>query len=111
MVDNKSGPAERRQEILNDARMTLSESMGDLWWTFLVRGVLALILGVVALFWPTASVSLLLRLVGLFLIVDGAVVLIGSRNRTDVGSGNIFSEPLIGRGSPFSGAPGTSTPR
>jgi uncharacterized membrane protein HdeD (DUF308 family) len=63
----------RREEILDNTRQALSARMGDLWWTFMVRGILAAILGIVALFWPADSISALLRITGLFLIVDGAV--------------------------------------
>ena len=72
----------RREEILDNTRQALSARMGDLWWTFMVRGILAAILGIVALFWPADSISALLRITGLFLIVDGAVTLFSFWKKT-----------------------------
>jgi uncharacterized membrane protein HdeD (DUF308 family) len=81
----------RREELRDRSRAVLSAKMGDLWWTFLVRGILAAILGVIALFWPTDSISILLRITGLFLVFDGAVTFLGvwktSGNRAEIGSG------------------------
>jgi uncharacterized membrane protein HdeD (DUF308 family) len=86
MTDPTAGRSERRQEIVDNARGFLSNSMSDLWWTFLVRGILAAVLGVIALFWPAGSVALLLRIAGVFLLFDGAVTLFGFRNREGGGS-------------------------
>jgi len=35
-----------------------------MWWAYMIRGVLAGILGLCALFWPSATVGLLVTLVG-----------------------------------------------
>ena len=91
MTDTDPDRLQRRKEVLDKARSTVSGSMGDLWWTFLVRGILAAIVCIAALFWPTASVSILLQLVGLFLVIDGAVAFIGFRNRAGAGSGIAFA--------------------
>jgi len=89
MTDPMTGRNERPREVLVNARGVLSSSMSDLWWTFLVRGLLAAILGIVAFFWPTGSVALLLRLTGVFLVFDGAVALFGFRNREGGASENV----------------------
>lgn len=88
MTDPDAARDDRRHDIMRNARGFLSESTSDLWWTFLVRGILAAILGVLALFWPTGSVSILLRIVGAFLLFDGAVALFGFRNREGNASEN-----------------------
>ncbi|MBW8637273.1 DUF308 domain-containing protein [Hoeflea sp. WL0058] len=80
MTDPVSGGG-RRGEFVDNSREVISETMGELWWTFLMRGVLAAILGVIALFWPTESISILLRIAGIFLIIDGAVALFGFRKK------------------------------
>jgi len=79
MTDPVSGG--RRGEFVDNSREVISNTMGDLWWTFLMRGVLAAVLGVIALFWPTESISILLRIAGIFLIIDGAVALFGFRKK------------------------------
>ena len=81
MTDPVSGGDGRRGEFVDNSREIMSETMGDLWWTFLMRGLLAAVLGFIALFWPTESISILLRIAGIFLIIDGAVALFGFRKR------------------------------
>jgi uncharacterized membrane protein HdeD (DUF308 family) len=68
-------PNARHGEIVDDAREAVSESMSQLWWAFLLRGVCALVLGLIALFWPTQSIGLLIWIAGLFLVIDGAITL------------------------------------
>jgi uncharacterized membrane protein HdeD (DUF308 family) len=68
-------------EIVDDDRLetreAISDRLGNLWWAFLLRGVLAAGLGIAALFWPTGSITLLLQLVGVLLILDGGLTLFG----------------------------------
>lgn len=49
---------------------------GGIWWIFLLRGVLAAALGVFALVWPTLTLSILVLIVGLYLIADGVMGLV-----------------------------------
>ncbi|MGB7932346.1 MAG: DUF308 domain-containing protein [Gammaproteobacteria bacterium] len=56
--------------------------MSGIWWAFLLRGLLALGLGVSALIWPSLTLALLIRLVGLYAMLDGAAgIVTGIRNR------------------------------
>ena len=68
-------------------------------------------LGLVALFWPTASIGHFLRVVGLFLLADGvttlAVLLLGG----DRGSGLIHAIISLGTGAALLFLPGTSCRR
>lgn len=41
------------------------------WWTWILRGVLAVLAGVVALIWPNISIQAILILLGIYLIADG----------------------------------------
>lgn len=43
------------------------------WWTLVLRGGLAILLGILAFIWPTNTVKALFIMVGLFLILDGAI--------------------------------------
>ena len=45
--------------------------LGEIWLGYFVRGVLALLLGLAALFWPKATITLLIQLVGIFAILNG----------------------------------------
>lgn len=86
-------------EILEDGSMAdrdqLSAQLSSLWWTFLIRGVLAGAVGIAALFWPSGSIALLLRLVGALLVIDGGLTLFGVGRRGLLG-GAAIGAVLIG---------------
>jgi len=89
----------RTGEILDEGSMAnrdkLSAQLASLWWTFLIRGLLAGVVGIAALFWPSGSIALLLRLVGALLILDGALTLLGVGRRGLLG-GAAIGAVLIG---------------
>jgi uncharacterized membrane protein HdeD (DUF308 family) len=68
MTDNE----ERLRQAASRVQGRMSERLGGLWLGYLLRGLLALALGIGALFWPGATIDLLVRLVGLFAILNGA---------------------------------------
>lgn len=47
-----------------------------IWWIFMLRGVLAALLGICALFWPTLTLKILVLFVGAYLIADGVMSLV-----------------------------------
>ncbi|WP_323005755.1 HdeD family acid-resistance protein [Pseudorhodobacter sp.] len=52
------------------------------WWIFLLRGVSAIVFGIMAFAWPTLTLSALVMLFGAYVLVDGIVGLIdAARNR------------------------------
>ena len=55
---------------------------GQIWWVFMLRGVLAAALGVFALIWPTLTLQILVLLVGAYLIADGVMVLVIASRRS-----------------------------
>ncbi|WP_171170744.1 HdeD family acid-resistance protein [Ruegeria sp. HKCCA0370] len=89
----------RTGEILDEGSMAgrdmLGEQLSSLWWTFLLRGILAGLVGIAALFWPSGSIALLLRLVGVLLILDGGLTLLGVGRRGVMG-GAAIGALLIG---------------
>lgn len=46
------------------------------WWHFAVRGVLAILFGVLALVWPKSAITALVLLFGAFVLVDGIVAVV-----------------------------------
>lgn len=68
MTDNEA----RLQQAASRVQGRMSERLGELWLGFLLRGLLALALGIGALFWPGKTVDLLVQLVGIFAILNGA---------------------------------------
>jgi len=48
------------------------------WWSFLLKGIIAIIFGIILLFLPGATVKTLVIIVGLFALIDGLVNVIRS---------------------------------
>lgn len=52
--------------------ISLPQVIARNWWRFLLRGVAALIVGVLSLVWPGISLATLILLFGVYALVDGA---------------------------------------
>jgi uncharacterized membrane protein HdeD (DUF308 family) len=78
-----------------EVRDALSDRLAGLWWTFLVRGILAAAVGIAALFWPTGSITLLIQVVGVILIFDAGLTFFGF-GRSGVAGGFGIVSALIG---------------
>lgn len=74
---DETGPGQG-EYISARSRASVRETRGDVWWFFLLRGVLALALGLFALFWPTLSLSLLALAVGVYFTADGVAGLVAA---------------------------------
>ena len=98
----------RRAQRAARARDAVGEKVGEIWWAFMLRGTLAAVLGLVALFWPTASIGLLLRVVGVFLLADGVTALAVLLRGGDRRSGLIHTIISLGTGAALLFLPGTS---
>lgn len=48
------------------------------WWSLLVRGIAAIVFGMLALFWPDRVLDTLITLLGIFVLVVGIVFTIGA---------------------------------
>lgn len=48
------------------------------WWTFVVRGIAALIFGILAFAWPLPTLFALVILYGAYALVDGAFAIVGA---------------------------------
>ena len=55
--------------------------VGQIWWVFMLRGVLAAVLGIAALIWPTLTIKILVLFVGAYLIADGVMGLVVASRR------------------------------
>ncbi|MEA1888490.1 MAG: DUF308 domain-containing protein, partial [Pseudomonadota bacterium] len=62
---------DRLQTAAAGLKNRISEKMGNVWWAFMLRGLLALGLGVSALIWPKLTLGLLVRLIGIYALLDG----------------------------------------
>jgi uncharacterized membrane protein HdeD (DUF308 family) len=68
---------ERLRSLMAAGVHGVSAKVGNIWWWFMLRGVLAALLGICALVWPTASFTILTRIVGIYCLVDGLSGLAG----------------------------------
>jgi uncharacterized membrane protein HdeD (DUF308 family) len=77
---------EKFQAAALQARADISDRLGDAWWFLLVRGLLALALGVVAIFWPGATLVFLIRLIAIYALIDGVLGVVGAFRTREVGA-------------------------
>lgn len=59
-------------QIVASARLVVSQRLHGLWWYFLLRGLLAIALAACALFWPQRTIELMVKILGVYFIFDGA---------------------------------------
>jgi uncharacterized membrane protein HdeD (DUF308 family) len=62
----------------------------QVWYWPVVRGVLAVVLGVVALAWPAITATAFVWAVGVFAVVDGVVEIVEGVRRRGTGRGTAF---------------------
>jgi len=74
MADNK----EQLRQVASRMQGRMSGLLGELWWSYLLRGLLALALGFGALFWPQSTIELLISLVGIFAVLNGVAGLLSA---------------------------------
>ena len=78
MTDINERRGERVQAVAAGIRAGVSSKLGSIWWSFLLRGIFAIALGIFALFWPALSLSILVLAVGLYCVADGVAGLVGA---------------------------------
>lgn len=62
----------------------------DVWWLLLIRGIFAVIFGIIALVWPGVTVWALVVVFGVYAIVDGIVEAVRSVQARKVVSGWVW---------------------
>ena len=77
---------ERLRSLAAGVQGRVSAKVGDIWWAFMLRGVFAGLLGICTLVWPTASFTILTRIVGLYCLADGLSGLVGVLRTSDRGA-------------------------
>ncbi len=76
---------ELRREQIQAVRAGVTNKLGDMWWAMMLRGGLAVALGIFALFWPTLTLGILALVVGVYCLADGATGLYGALQMGDRG--------------------------
>jgi uncharacterized membrane protein HdeD (DUF308 family) len=72
--------SEERNEIMADVAQPqpmLSSVAGRAWWTLVLRGVVAVLFGLAALFWPGKTLFVLILFFGAYTLVDGIFAIVG----------------------------------
>jgi uncharacterized membrane protein HdeD (DUF308 family) len=58
------------------------------WWLIVLRGVLAILFGIIALVWPGITIAALVLVFGIYALADGIVSLYSSFTRRDLSGGD-----------------------
>ena len=66
------------QQVVTGAKERVRSKLDDIWWWFLVRGVLAIGFACFAIFWPEKTLGILVKLLGGYMFFDGVVGAIGA---------------------------------
>jgi uncharacterized membrane protein HdeD (DUF308 family) len=81
-----SSDNERLQAAAAELQHRISGKMHNVWWAFMLRGLLALGLGVSALIWPKLTLGLLVRVIGVYALLDGVAGFISGIRARDLQS-------------------------
>lgn len=58
----------------------MNQFINQQWWVFLLRGILAIIVGITAIFMPGVTLTILIILFGTYMVIDGIFTLISAAN-------------------------------
>ncbi len=61
----------RARELAANVQRGVSHRLREVWWAVLLRGILALVLAACAIFWPEKTISILVKVLGIYFLVDG----------------------------------------
>jgi uncharacterized membrane protein HdeD (DUF308 family) len=64
---------EQASELAMEVKFRVDERLGEIWWSLLTRGVLAVILGLCAMVWPQQTIGVLIKVLGVYFLIDGVI--------------------------------------
>jgi uncharacterized membrane protein HdeD (DUF308 family) len=71
MAITGTGSGTAREDLRSIGRLVLTHALARNWWLLMLRGIVGVIFGIVALFWPGATLLSLIFLWGAYALVDG----------------------------------------
>lgn len=82
----------------SDARVEVSRFVKSVWWLVLLRGVFAIILGILAFVWPVATAVAFVWVFAFYAVIDGIVNIMQaiSTRRTDRTWGWLLTIGIVG---------------
>lgn len=72
------------------------ESLKRHWWALLIRGIIAVIFGIICFFETGATIAALVFVIGFFFILDGILMLIGAARSSSAASTGSWWALLLG---------------
>ena len=69
---------DKLQQVATAVQNQVSTRLRDVWWSFLLRGLLAWLMAACALFWPQATVEVLVALLGIYFLIDGVASVVAA---------------------------------
>ena len=66
------------------------------WWVFAIRGIAALVFGILAFIWPETTLTVLVFLFGAYVLVDGASLLVALARGDAVARRHAWAVGIIG---------------
>jgi uncharacterized membrane protein HdeD (DUF308 family) len=81
-----------------DARLEVSSFIKSVWWLVLLRGIFAVILGILAFIWPVATAVAFVWVFAFYAIIDGLVNIVQalSTRKTDPTWGWLLTIGIVG---------------
>lgn len=81
-----------------DARLEVSKFVKSVWWLVLLRGVFAIILGILAFVWPVATAVAFVWIFAIYAVIDGIVNIVQaiSTRKTDPTWGWLLTLGVVG---------------
>lgn len=66
------------------------------WWVFAIRGIAAIVFGVLAFMWPAATLAVLVLLFGAYVLVDGVALLVSLVRGEPIARRHAWSVGIMG---------------
>lgn len=83
----------------NDTKIAIGMLLADHWWMSVLRGLVAILVGLAIIIWPGATLIICLTLFGFFALTSGIIqVITAFRGRTVGGCWLLLMEGLLGIG-------------
>jgi uncharacterized membrane protein HdeD (DUF308 family) len=77
LAQDVSGERKKLMADVAQPQPMLSGVAGRVWWTLVLRGVVAVLFGLAALFWPGKTLFVLILFFGAYTLVDGIFAIVG----------------------------------